>query len=247
MRVHFKSATALTLALALSSLSGCAQAGQSSEPANKAEIEKIVKNYLLENPEIIRDAMVALQEKEDRLSITNVAPQLRNDDRDFSVGPKDAKVTMVEFFDYNCTYCKKSTKWVQEVMKKYPNDVRVVFKELPILEGRTRTSRNAAKAAMAAQKQGKYLEMHLALMESSVLSKDFITKTAKKIGLDMTKFEADLKDKAHDAQLEAALVLANQIPGLTGTPFFVINDEFLASGNTQALQAILDRALKEAS
>ena len=247
MRVQFKSATAITLALFLSSLSGCAQAGQTSEPANKAEIESIVKNYLLENPEIIREALVVLQEKEDRQSIVNVASELRNDDRDFSIGPKDAKVTLVEFFDYNCSFCKKSTKWVMDVIEDHPNDVRVVFKELPILEGRTRTSRNAAKAAMAAQRQGKYLEMHLALMNASVLSKDFITKTAKDIGLDMAKFEADLDDKSHDAQLEAALILANQIPGLTGTPFFVINDDFLASGNTRALQSMLEKALKEAS
>lgn len=243
MRPFSKTATAITLALALSSLSGCAQAG----PADKAEVEKIVKEYLLENPEIIREALVVLQEREDKASITNVAKELRNDPRDFSIGPKDAKVTMVEFFDYNCTYCKKSTDWIQQVIKKHPNDVRVVFKELPILDGRTRTSRNAAKAAMAAQKQGKYFEMHLALMDSSVLSKDFINKTAKKLGLDMVKFEADMKDKANDAQLESALILANRIPGLTGTPFFVINDEFLASGNTNALQVMLDKALKEAS
>jgi len=243
MRALYKSTTAVTLAFVLSSLSGCAQAG----PADKAEVEKIVKEYLLENPEIIREALVVLQEREDRQSIVNVAKELREDPRDFAVGPKDAKITMVEFFDYNCTYCKSSTKWVQEVMKKHPKDVRIIFKELPILDGRTRTSRNAAKAAMAAQKQGKYLEMHLALMNSSVLSKDFITKTAKKLELDMAKFEKDMKDKANDAQLESALVLANRIPGLTGTPFFVINDEYLASGNTRALQAMLDKALKEAS
>jgi len=230
-----KSTTAIALALFLSSLSGCAQAG----PADKAEVEKIVKEYLLENPEIIREALVILQEREDRQSIVNVAKELREDPRDFAVGPKDAKITMVEFFDYNCTYCKSSTKWVQEVMKKHPKDVRI--------NGRTRTSRNAAKAAMAAQKQGKYLEMHLALMNSSVLSQDFITKTAKKLELDMAKFEKDIKDKANDAQLESALVLANRIPGLTGTPFFVINDEYLASGNTRALQEMLDKALKEAS
>ncbi|NNC36912.1 MAG: disulfide bond formation protein DsbA [Acidimicrobiales bacterium] len=243
MRALSKTTTAITFFLVLSSFSGCAEAG----PADKAEIEKIVKEYLLENPEIIREALVVLQEREDKASITNVAKELRNDPRDFSIGPKDAKVTMVEFFDYNCTYCKKSTDWVQKVIKQHPEDVRVVFKELPILDGRTRTSRNAAKAAMAAQRQGKYFEMHLALMDSSVLSKDFINKTAKKLGLDMDKFAADMKDKALDAQLESALILANRIPGLTGTPFFVINDEFLASGNTRALQVMLDKALKESS
>jgi len=247
MSIHFKSASSIAIALMFATLSGCAEAGQANSPANKAEIETIVKEYILENPEIIREALVLLQEKEDRQSILAVAQSLRHDERDFSVGPKDAKVTLVEFFDYNCTFCKKSTDWVQKVIKEHPKDVRVVFKELPILEGRTKTSRNAAKAAMAAQRQGKYMEMHLALMDGKLLSDEFIRKTAKKLGLDMKKFEADLKDENLDEQLEAALFLANQIPGLTGTPFFVINEEFLASGNTRKLQGMLDEALKDKS
>jgi len=241
MSIQFKTTTALAIAFAFSAISGCAEAG----PADKAEVEKIVKEYILENPEIIREALVLLQEKEDRQSIMVVANELRDDTRDFSVGPKDAKVTLVEFFDYNCTYCKKSTDWLQNVIKKHPKDVRVVFKELPILEGRTKTSRNAAKAAMAAQRQGKYMEMHLALMNGKLLTDEFIRKSAKNIGLDMAKFEADLKDKKLDAQLESSLFLANRIPGLTGTPFFVINEQFLASGNTLKLQEMLEDELKK--
>lgn len=247
MKIPFKSTTAISLALVFCAIAGCAEAGQTQEPANKAEVEAIVKNYLLENPEIIKEALILLQEKEDRQSIQAVASQLREDNRDFSVGPKDAKVTIVEFFDYNCSYCKKSTGWVQDVIKNHPDDVRVVFKELPILDRRTRTSRNAAKAALAAKKQGKYLEMHVALMNSAVLSDDFIAKKAEELGMDVEKLKADMEDTAYDIQLETALNLANKIPGLTGTPFFVINDEFLASGNTRALQVMLDNALNENS
>ena len=247
MSKTFKTSTIFSLALGFSALAGCAEAGQAQAPADKEQIEKIVKDYILENPEIVREALVLLQEKEDRQSILVVADELRNDKRDFSIGPKDAKVTLVEFFDYNCTYCKKSTDWLQNVIKKHPKDVRVVFKELPILEGRTKTSRNAAKAAMAAQRQGKYLEMHWALMDGRLLTDDFIRKTAKKLELNMEQFEADMKDKELDKQLEASLFLANRIPGLTGTPFFVINEEFLASGNTLKLQDMLDKALKEKS
>ena len=242
MTKYFKTASALALSLGFLAMTGGANAGPAKAHTTK-EIETIVKDYLLKNPEVIREALILLDEKEDRESIQAVDQLLRHDVRDYSIGSKKAKVTMVEFFDYNCTFCKRSTGWVQDVMAKYPKDVRVVFKELPILERRTKTSRNAAKAALAAKKQGKYSEMHFALMDANNLSDDFIAATAKKIGLNMRKFNADLKDKALDDQLEDAMFLAGQIPGLTGTPFFTINNKFLASGDTVALQKMLDEAL----
>lgn len=249
MFTKLKATTMLTAALLFSSLAGCAEAGQQAEQtldlANKAEIEKIVRAYLLENPEVIEEALVLLDEKRDSQSIVAVAKELREDKRDFSIGPKDAKVTLVEFFDYNCAFCKQSTSWVQSVMKEYPNDVRIVFKELPILERRTQTSRNAAKAALAAKNQGKYMEMHLALMDGTALSEKFITSAAVKIGLNMDMFKQDIKDPKLDLQLEDAMYLATQIPGLTGTPFFVFNNKFLASGNTEDLQAMFNEALTQ--
>ncbi len=240
---YFKSASVMCLAFLLPAIASCAQADDTTSSLSQAQIEKIVKSYLLENPEIIREALILLDEKEDRQSIQVVAKELRHDDRDYSMGSKKAKVTIVEFFDYNCGFCKTSTPWIQEVMAKYPKDVRVVFKELPILDRRTQTSRNAAKAAIAALKQGKYSEMHFALMKGTALSENFINATAKKIGLNMKKFKADMNSENTDTQLEDTMYLASRIPGLTGTPFFVINDKFLASGNTQVLQAMLDEAL----
>lgn len=245
MFTKLKTTTILTTALLFSSLAGCAEAGQQSDPANKADVEKIVRAYLLENPEIIEEALNLLDERRDRQSIVAVAQELRKDKRDFSIGSKNAKVTVVEFFDYNCTFCKQSTAWVQTLVKEYPDDVRIVFKELPILERQTRTSRNAAKAALAAKRQGKYMEMHLALMDGTALSEKFITSTAVKIGLNMDMFKEDMDDPKLDEQLEDGMYLASRIPGLTGTPFFVINDKFLASGNTDALQVMLNEALTQ--
>jgi len=245
MLIKFKSAAALSAVILLSTLSGCADAQQRSTPANKGEIEIIVKEYLLENPEIIRDALIILKEKEERQSIVAVQDELRNDKRDYSIGPKNAKVTVVEFYDYNCSFCKRSTGWIQDVMKEHPNDVRIIFKELPILDRRTGTSRNAAKAALAAGKQGKYNEMHFALMAASDLSDKFITSTAIKLGLNMKKFKADMQSDAFDEHLEDTMILATQIPALTGTPFFIINEKFVPSGDTVALQNMLDEALAE--
>lgn len=249
MYSKLKITSLLASTLFFTSLAGCAEAGQKSEQtldlADKVAVEKVVREYLLENPEVIEEALALLDERRDRKSIVAVANELRKDKRDFSIGPKNAKVTIVEFFDYNCSFCKESTAWMQSVIKEHPKDVRVVFKELPILDRRTRTSRNAAKAAMAAHKQGKYMEMHLALMAGTDLNEKFITSTAVKVGLNLKDFEADMANPKLDEQLEDGMFLASRIPGLTGTPFFVINDKFLASGNTDVLQALLDDALSQ--
>jgi len=245
MYTAFRTATLLSATLLFSSLASCAEASQKAVPVDKAEIEQVVKSYILENPEIIEDALRLLSEKRDRQSITAVGQELWFDKRDFSIGAKDAKVTLVEFFDYNCTFCKRTTGWLQDVIREHPNDVRVIFKELPILERRTKTSRNAARAALAAQRQGKYSEMHFALMDGTNLNEKFINSAAIKLGLDMKKFDADMKDDAVEEQIEDTMFLASRIPGLTGTPFFVINTKFMASGDIVALQKMLDEALRD--
>ncbi len=227
-------------------LPGCAKAQSATSTPNKAEIENVVKDYLLKNPEIIEQALANLKEKRDRDSILAVKDEIWHDQRDVSYGPKNAKVTMVEFFDYNCTFCKHSSSWVKSVLKAHPKDVRVIFKELPILDRRTRTSRKASRAALAAARQGKYKEMHFALMGANGLSDAFIEKTAKSIGLDMDKFHKDMKDDAIEQHIEDNMFLATRIPGLTGTPFFVIGTDFRASGDTEALQAMLEENLEKA-
>jgi len=228
----------------------CAEAGPTTN-LTKAEIETLVKEYLLENPEVIRDAIIKLQEKElaqeqesYRESIVSAKDLLENDPRDPVIGPSDAKVTIVEFFDYNCGFCKRATPWVEEAVDKYGDDIRVVFKELPILDDRTRTSRLAARAALAAKRQGKYSEMHFALMEQQRLSGDIIRETAEEIGLDMRKYEADLSDATIDQHINDTLQLADRLPALTGTPFFVIGDEYISGANTARLEEIVKAKLK---
>lgn len=241
MKMKFITATAIAFAIAATS--GCAQAGQSSD-MKRADVEQIIQEYLLENPEILREALIALDKKEDRASITAVSDALFNDPRDVSIGPKNAKVTVVEFFDYNCGFCKSSSDWLKGVMDKYPDDVRIVFKELPILDGRTKTSKNAAIAALAADRQGKYSAMHFSLMAERSLTKERVLKIAEDAGLDMNKLEKDMKDPEIERLLADGLLLANKIPSLTGTPFFVINDDFIAGADAAALDQMLEAALK---
>ena len=241
MKMKFITATAIALAIA--STSGCAQAGQASD-MKRADVEQIIQEYLLENPEILREALIALDKKEDRASITAVSDALFKDPRDVSIGPKNAKVTVVEFFDYNCGFCKSSSDWLKGVMDKYPDDVRVVFKELPILDGRTKTSKNAAIAALAADRQGIYSTMHFSLMAERSLTPERVLKIAEDAGLDMNKLKEDMKDPEIERLLSDGLLLANKIPSLTGTPFFVINDDFIAGADAAALDQMLETALK---
>ncbi len=230
--------------------SSCAQAGPTTD-MSKAEIEELVRAYILDNPEIIREAIIKLQEKEvvqeqelNRESIIAAKDALENDPRDPSIGPQDAKVTIVEFFDYNCGYCKRATPWVEKAVEKYGDNVRVVFKELPILDDRTKTSRLASRAALAAGYQGEYAKMHFALMEKKRLSGDIIRQTAEDIGLDMRKYDADLADASIDQHINDTLALADRLPALTGTPFFIVGGEYVSGADTARLERMVENALK---
>ncbi len=239
--MKFLTTTAIALGLLYSA--SCAQA-QSSTTTDRAQIELIIKDYLMSNPEIIQEALDELDRKEEAAMMAAVRDSLENDARDVKIGPANAKVTIVEFFDYNCGFCKRSTEWVNKTIAAHPNDVRVIFKELPILDGRTKTSRNAAKAALASHKQGKYLEMHTALMEASGLTPERIKEVAKEAGVNVKRLEKDMQNAEFDLLLEDTLILANRIPSLTGTPFFVINDMMIAGADTDRLQASLEAALE---
>lgn len=242
-----KSIFTMTVALATLTFASCAEAGSADaqlNTPNRAEIESVIKSYLLENPEIIRDAMIELEKKEDRAMLAAFNDALKHDKRDASYGPKDAKVTIVEFFDYNCGYCKKSTEWIKTILEVYPNDVRVVFKELPILDGRTKTSRSAAIAALAAGRQGKYKEMHFALMNERGLSTEKIETLAAANGIDVETLRKDIKDPKLAKQIDDTIELAQNLPPLTGTPFFVINDAYIAGADTDALDRLLKEALE---
>ena len=237
-----KNFTKITMTMFALGVAACTQAGATGDMDRK-QVEAIIQSYLMENPEIIRDAMIALNEKEEREALEAVKKDIYKDKRDPVIGPNNAKVTIVEFFDYNCGFCKQSTEWLQAKVAEYPNDVRVIFKELPLLDGRTKTSKNAAKAALAAAEQGKYFEMHVALMVERSLTPDRINAIAKKTGLDMTAFKKDMADPDFATHIEDNIDLATQIPMFGGTPFFLINGEHLSGANTERLQALFDSAI----
>jgi protein-disulfide isomerase len=206
-------------------LSASAQADDSFTDAQKTQIQTVVHDYLIKNPEVIADAVQGLQQKQmDQMKVKGQEAALKNSSQLFKsagdpvIGNADGKVTLVEFFDYQCPHCVDMDPDVMAIIKANP-DVRVVMKEFPI---RGPMSLYATKAALAAAKQGKYLEFHEGLMKSAQsLTQDKIIAMAKTMGLDVSKLKTDMESAAIDAQVKATYKLAQELQ-LYGTPALFI-------------------------
>lgn len=136
-------------------------------------------------------------------------------------GPANAKVTIIEFSDFQCPYCKRGHDTVEEVLKAYPKDVKVVFKHFPL--GFHKEAEPAAKATYAAQQQGKFWEFHDALFNNQdKLGTDFYLATAKELKLDEAKFKADMNSEAAAKQVKEDSELGSK-NGIQGTPGFFVN------------------------
>jgi protein-disulfide isomerase len=198
--------------------------------AQRKEIETFIHDYVMAHPEVIMDSVdkyrqgaEAESEKAFDEKIKTSGDALYNDPSSPVAGNKKGDVTIVEFFDYNCGYCKMAFKDVQTLLNEDKN-VRIVFKDIPIL---SEASHTAARYALAADKQGKYWDFHKALMEKGgANNEDSIKKVAADIGLDMEKLKTDADSPETRAILEKNLDLARTI-GITGTPGFVIADQAL--------------------
>ncbi len=243
---------ALYLAFAATAIALTPACAQSQvDTSDKEAIEKIVADYILENPQIIEDALIALSEQRAaeeaelaRAAIADNQDALFNNAGDFFVGPADAPVTVVEFFDYRCGFCKRSAQWALKLPEKYDNQVRVVFKEYPILSAE---SEKAALAALAAGKQDKYVEMHMALMEldnGSGFGAEQIDAVAESVGVDVAKMRADMKSIDVQKTVADAKSLARTL-GISGTPNFIIGTEQVSGADTRQVEALIESALAE--
>lgn len=207
-----------------------------------------VRTYLLANPQVL-DEVVAAREtaaNDARVSEVNAAlaanPALLNHDpRDPSIGPLDAKVVVHEFFDYRCPGCKAVSSDFLRIVLSNP-DVRFVFKEWPILDrGDDVTSQYAARAALAAQAQGRYLPVHQALMAEPSLSRESIDRilTANGVALPQASTAIASPDTTrHIADIHAA---ADTLK-LTGTPTFIINGKATSSISPEEVAAAIAAA-----
>jgi protein-disulfide isomerase len=221
-------------------------APSSFSPAQRAEIEGLIKSYLTQNPEVLVEVtkelekrQSAMQADEHKKYIVDKKASIFGAATDFVSGnTAKGNVTVVEFFDYNCGWCKKAVDELNKLTATDPN-VRVVFKELPIF-GENSTA--AAKAAMASVRQGKYWDFHVALMKEKQVTKDNLFKIAEKVGLNVDKLKADMADPAFDAALKENNAIAQAL-GIEGTPGFIVDTKvnvgFVPADGPAGLKALI--------
>ncbi len=226
----------------------------------KAEIEKIMVDYLLENPDVIRKVFGLLREQDAKreqaaaseraekakLVLVNKKAEVFNSDLDPVVGNAKGDVTMVEFLDYNCGYCKRAFSNMLTLMEKDKN-LRIVIKEWPVLGPQ---SVEASLVAVAVQKTdpSKYWDFHKGMMTlRGQANKETALRVAEKVGLERAKLEALMDDKETLKPIEAAYALADEL-GLTGTPAYVVGEELIPGFvPVKTLETMIEVARKKSS
>lgn len=189
-------------------------------------IEGIVREYILNNPEVIVEAIELFQANQKTLSnqaslraLKHQHKQIYEDPETPTSGDPNASVTIVEFFDYRCPYCRSMSALLVDLIDA-EEDVRIIWKELPILG---EESVFISQAALAAGIQGKYFDFHRTIMITrSGLSQDWVMTLAEGIGLNMEKLKKDMKSDAVNRQIEANQKLAKKL-GIQGIPAFIID------------------------
>jgi len=233
---HFDfSAAAVLAAMLFASTIALAQepAKKSSQPAfnqsQRTDIERIVRDYLLKNPALIQEALKAQAEQE-RLLLSlktkqaiqaNRSALLNNPNSPVGGNPK-GDVTVVEFFDYRCGYCRQVSPVVAQLIAADPK-VRVVYKDFPILGPE---SVYGARIALAARKQNKYSDVHTALMATDTIDENAIARIAAQLGLDGKRLRSDMEDTSIGKIIDENYQLASTL-NINGTPAFVVGDQML--------------------
>jgi len=261
MKRFFKTALAATIMLAsvqsfaVSTTNTNPMDNANVSPAERAKIESVVHQYLLSKPEVLIEAMQVLQQKQmqqaeqtvkqTKQSASSYSAQLFNQTNDPIAGNPAGKVTVVEFFDYQCPHCVDMAPVMSEIIKSNP-DVRVIYKEFPI---RGPMSDFAARAALAANKQGKYVDFsHALLTADKPLTKEVVFGIAKDKGINVDQLQKDMSDASITSQLKSNMVLAQNLK-LFGTPAFFIGKtsggsiEYVPGQlSQQELQKLIDKA-----
>src|SRR5436190_2329741 len=202
---------------------------QSFSDAQRSDIEKIVREYIIAHPEVLEEAMnelskrqAAAESEKHQASIVKNSDVIFNSPRGVTIGNKDGDVTFVEFFDYNCGYCKRAMADMLDLMKTDPK-LKVVLKEFPVL---SQGSVEAAQVAVAVRMQDpsgkKYLDFHQKLLGGrGAADKARAMAAAKEAGLDTARIEKDLASPEVRATIEENFKLAEAM-GMNGTPSYVI-------------------------
>lgn len=236
---------ALTLSALLLVSAAAPAVAESFSDAQKQEMHGIIKDYLITNPEVLVEAFTAYQTKQQNAEAEKFKGTFAGKKAEIMdagapiAGNPNGDITIIEFFDYNCGYCKKA---IEDVTKLIENDkgIKFVFKEMPIL---SESSKEAARWALAAGKQGKYFEYHVALMKFPG-GKDTATleNIGRDLGLDTAKLKKDAEtDKGIRDMIEKSMSFAQEL-GIRGTPAFIIGDTLLPGymGYEAMVKAVAD-------
>ena len=210
-------------------------------PEQKAAIERIVKDYLLNNPEVFLDVQQALESKMEKIQAERFKVALKDHAADIYkrssapiAGNPKGDITVVEFFDYNCGYCKRAFTDMAKLIEK-DGKVKLVLKELPIL---SKGSEEAAKIALAAKLQGKYWEAHRALISvRGELNEQTGLRAVEKIGLDMARLKKDMESPEVLEEIKFVRDLAQKM-GIQGTPHFLVGDRAIPGAPSNLLEQL---------
>lgn len=217
-------------------------------PLQQEQIRGIMREYLLENPEVIYEAIQILQQRQQaeqkdrqRLALSDQHDQLFNSPTDPTFGGDNADVIVVEFFDYKCQFCKKTWPTLAKLLDE-DRGVRLVYKEFPILG---EDSVYAARASLAVHRQDekKYKKFHEALMRASgTLTEKVVMAVAKSVGIDTGRLKESMQDEEINTIIEGNLRLAQSL-GISGTPTIIIGDQVIPGAvNLKTMQAYVRAA-----
>jgi protein-disulfide isomerase len=213
----------------------------------RKEIEAIIKDYLLQNPEVLMEAQTALEAKMEKLQAERMQVAIKENAKELFqsttapvAGNPKGDVTVIEFFDYNCGYCKKAFPDVAQFLEK-DKQLKMLFKEFPIL---SKGSEEASKVALAARLQGKYWEFHRAMFETPGQANEAqALKVAEKLGLDMARLKKDMASAEVKREIEETHKLAQKM-GIQGTPHFLIGERVIP-GAPENLSELLAKHVDE--
>ena len=203
---------------------------------DQKEFEELIENWIEKNPDKIRYALEMLKAREEKEEKEKNFLLLSDNSLDPFFGNPNANITIYEFFDYNCGYCKSVLPTLLNVVKKDKN-IKLIFKEFPIL---SETSLEAALYALAAHKQNLYFEFHTRIMEyRGRLNNDIFIKVANDIGLNIERLKNDLDDKNIRMAIEKNRLIAKGF-NINGTPTLIIGDKIIPGAiNEQQLNELI--------
>jgi protein-disulfide isomerase len=224
---------------------------QPFSPEQRSEIEKVIRDYLLRNPEILQEVIQEMERRQvqadaekHREAIKEHAEAIFNSKRQVVIGNPQGNVTMVEFFDYNCGFCRKALADKIELMKADPN-LRVVLKEFPVLgEGSTQAAQVAIAVRMQDKTGGKkYFEFHQKMFASrGQVDKARALAVVREIGFDAARAERDMNSDEVRLTLEEDFKLAEAL-GINGTPTYVFSGQVVVGAvGVQKLREAINTA-----